>query len=226
MSASATKSNSDVTLIDPFQLIDWRDRTRPDHLYPKFKLFLENFKKGLQASTPEITHQDTDSTVQQTNSEEEMQTGDQRLNQVMSSTSPTGLDALLQKIMDPHTESEQLDKPKNLSASKRPRNKRKEKHSKSSEKPTYQLPKMHDATAQQGALLPADTEPEPKRRRLDKKESSKHRYHSPKRAPKNLKETKQDQSESIQLRRSSRVPRVTTRYLDSIQAELRDSEDE
>ena len=72
VSASATKSNSDVTLIDPFQLIDWRDRTPPDHLYPKFKLFLENFKKGLQASTPEITYQDTDSTIPQANSEEEM----------------------------------------------------------------------------------------------------------------------------------------------------------
>ena len=85
---------------------------------------------------------------------------------------------------------------------------------------------MDDATAEQGAQLPADTEPEPKRRKLDKKESSKHRYHSPKRAPKNIKETKQDQSDSIQLRRSSRVPKVTTKYLDSIQAELRDSDDE
>ena len=79
VSASATKSNSDVTLIDPFQLIDWRDRTPPDHLYPKFKLFLENFKKGHQVSIPEITPQDSESIIQQNNSEEEMQTGDQRL---------------------------------------------------------------------------------------------------------------------------------------------------
>ena len=91
-----------------------------------------------------------------------MQTGDQRLNQAMSSTSPTGLDALLQKIMDPHIQSQQLDKPKNLSTSKRPRNKRKEKHSKSLEKSTNQLPKMNDATAEQGAQLPAEAEPEPK----------------------------------------------------------------
>ncbi len=40
VSALATKANSDVTLIDPFQLIDWKDRTPPDNLYPKFKLFL------------------------------------------------------------------------------------------------------------------------------------------------------------------------------------------
>ena len=44
VSALATKSNSDVTLIDPFQLIDWKEQTPPDHLYPKFKLFLDNFK--------------------------------------------------------------------------------------------------------------------------------------------------------------------------------------
>ena len=46
VSASATKSESEVTLIDPFQLIDWKDKTPPDHLYPKFKLFLEKFKRG------------------------------------------------------------------------------------------------------------------------------------------------------------------------------------
>ena len=68
----------------------------------------------------------------------------------------------------------------NLSASKRPRNKRKEKHSKSSEKPTYHQPKIDDATAEKSAHLPANAEPEPKRRRLDNKESSKCRYHSPK----------------------------------------------
>ena len=39
VSASATKSNSDVTLIDPFQLIGCWDGTPPNHLYPKFKLF-------------------------------------------------------------------------------------------------------------------------------------------------------------------------------------------
>ena len=155
-----------------------------------------------------------------------MQTGDQILHQAMSSTSLTGLDALLKKIMDLHTQSEQLEKPKNLSASKWPWNKRKEKHSKLSEKPTYQLPKRDDTTAEQSAQPPTDKEPKPKQRRLDKKESSKHKYHSPKWAPKNLKETKQDQKDSIQYRRSSRVPRVTTKYLDSIQAELRDSDNE
>ena len=31
VSALATKTNSDVTLIDPFQLIDWKDKTPSDH---------------------------------------------------------------------------------------------------------------------------------------------------------------------------------------------------
>ena len=162
MSASAQKSNTDVMLIDLVQLIDWRDRTPPDHLYPKFKLFLEDFKKGHQVSIPEITHQGSESTTQQNNSEEDIQTGDQRLHQAMSTTSPTGLDTLSQKEMDPHTQSEHIDKLKNLTASKTPKNKRKERHSKSSEKPIYNLPKVDDVTAEQNAHLPADAEPESK----------------------------------------------------------------
>ena len=63
VSALATKANSDVTLIDPFQLIDWRDRTPPDHLYPKFKLFLENFKNGHQVNLPAVTYQETQEPV-------------------------------------------------------------------------------------------------------------------------------------------------------------------
>ena len=42
ISALATKSNSDLTLIDPLQIIDWKDQTPPDYLYPKFKIFLDN----------------------------------------------------------------------------------------------------------------------------------------------------------------------------------------
>ena len=55
VSALATKSNSDVTLIDPFQLIDWKEQTPPDHLFPKFKLFLDNLKEGHQTPFPTIT---------------------------------------------------------------------------------------------------------------------------------------------------------------------------
>merc|ERR1711890_222340 len=44
VSASATKNQSDITLIDPFQLVDYKTRIIPDHLYPKFKLLLDKFK--------------------------------------------------------------------------------------------------------------------------------------------------------------------------------------
>ena len=155
-----------------------------------------------------------------------MQTGDQRIHQAVSNPSPTGLDALLRKIMDPHIQSQQLDTPKSLSTSKRPRNKKKDKFLKSTGKSTYQPPKADSAAAEQDTQLPANIEPEPKRRKLDKKESPKDKYHSPKRAPKNIKDTRRDQPDNIQLRRSSRVPKVTTRYLDSIQAQLRDSDEE
>ena len=128
--------------------------------------------------------------------------------------------------MDPNTKSEHLQKPKNLETLKRPKNKRKEKQSKSSEKPTYHLLKVDDITAEQNASLPTDAELESNQKRLDNKEISRHKYHSPKQAPKNLKETKQDQTDSVQYRRLPRVPRVTAKYLESIQAELRDSDDE
>ena len=58
VSASATKSGLDVELIDPFQLINWKDKTLPDHLYPKFKLFLEEFKRGEFTNIPKITNAD------------------------------------------------------------------------------------------------------------------------------------------------------------------------
>ena len=54
VSASATKSGLEVELIDPFQLINWKDKTPPDHLYPKFKLFLEEFKRGEFTNIPRI----------------------------------------------------------------------------------------------------------------------------------------------------------------------------
>ena len=45
-------------LIDLFQLIDWKEQTPPDHLYPKFKVFLDNFKDGHQTPLPAITYMD------------------------------------------------------------------------------------------------------------------------------------------------------------------------
>ena len=44
VSASATRNKSDITLIDPFQLADYKTRIIPDQLYPKFRLYLDKFK--------------------------------------------------------------------------------------------------------------------------------------------------------------------------------------
>merc|ERR1712114_3534 len=60
VSASATKSGSDVNLIDPFQLINWKDKTPPDHLYPKFKPFLQEFKEGISTKVPRITDENSE----------------------------------------------------------------------------------------------------------------------------------------------------------------------
>ena len=77
-----------------------------------------------------------------------MQTGDQRIHQAVDNPLSIGLDVLLQKIMDPHIQSQQLDTPKSLSTSKRPRNKKKDKFLKSTGKSTYQPPKADGAAAE------------------------------------------------------------------------------
>ena len=50
------------------------------------------------------------------------------------------LDTLFKKIMDPNTQSELPDKPKSLTTSKRPRNKRKPTQAKPPVKPSYNPP--------------------------------------------------------------------------------------
>ena len=76
-------------------------------------------------------------------------------------------------------------------------------------KSTCQPPKADSVAAEQDTQLPTNIEPEPKGRKLDKKENPKDKYHSPKQASKNVKETRPDQPDNIQLRRSSRIPKVT-----------------
>ena len=44
VSASATTNQSDITLIDPFQLVDYKSRIIPEHMYPHFKLLVDKFK--------------------------------------------------------------------------------------------------------------------------------------------------------------------------------------
>merc|ERR1712121_303900 len=61
VSATATTNQSDVTLIDPFQLIDFKTRILPEHLYPKFRLQLDKFK----AQNPHVDITETPENPQQ-----------------------------------------------------------------------------------------------------------------------------------------------------------------
>ena len=53
VSASATASQSQVTLIDPFQLVDYKTRIVPHHMYPQFKLILDKFNDTNQSQDTE-----------------------------------------------------------------------------------------------------------------------------------------------------------------------------
>ena len=53
---------------------------------------------------------------------------------------PTQLDSLLLNIINPDTQSQLLNKPKSLTSSKRPKNKRNTAESKSNNKPSYKSP--------------------------------------------------------------------------------------
>ena len=82
VSASATKSGSDVELIDPFQLINWKDKTPSDHLYPKFKLFIDEFKRGVFTNIPRITYEgpeDPDIQIIPEQDNQDKETGEQKL---------------------------------------------------------------------------------------------------------------------------------------------------
>ena len=53
VSASATASQSEVTLIDPFQLVDYKTRIVPNHMYPQCKLILDKFNDTNQSQDTE-----------------------------------------------------------------------------------------------------------------------------------------------------------------------------
>ena len=101
---------------------------------------MESFKNKHQTSLPVITSQETQKTTLASDSEVGTQAGEQGLQQDLCDPESTGLDTLLKKIMDPNTQPEPLDKPKSLTASKRPRNKRKLNQANASAKPSYNPP--------------------------------------------------------------------------------------
>ena len=95
VSDSATKSGSEVELIDPFQITDWRDKTPPDLIYPKFKLFIEKFKRNIFTQENQVS--DIEVNADRDPDYEELQgdTGDQRVQKASQKKYPAGLDLVL-----------------------------------------------------------------------------------------------------------------------------------
>merc|ERR1712114_134539 len=94
VSATAAKNQSDVTLIDPFQLIDFKTRILPEHLYPKFRLQLDKVKS--QNPHVDITEVPDDCSQDQEDDDHPPDlTGDQRVDRAIESNNPSGADVLL-----------------------------------------------------------------------------------------------------------------------------------
>ena len=89
---------------------------------------------------PEIASQEAQESTPTSDNEIGTQAGEQGLQPNLCDQESTGLDTLLKRLMDPNTQPEPLDKPKLLTASKRPRNKRKLKQANALEKPSYNPP--------------------------------------------------------------------------------------
>merc|ERR1711955_59006 len=140
VSATATKNQSDVTLIDPFQLIDFKTRIHPEHLYPKFRLQLDNFKT--QNPNVDITDVLEDSRQTQEDDNHPLDlTGDQRMNRAIESNDPSETDVLLRKMMETE-HSEDVEFPADLRDISKPKsfNKRKDKKDEKKSNPEYKEP--------------------------------------------------------------------------------------
>ena len=85
---------------------------------------------------------------------------------------------------------------------------------------------VDDNSTEHNRSVPTNNEPEAKRRKKDKEKDPRHKCYSPTQAPKGFKEASTNQTDTTEYRRSPRVSRVTAKYLESIQAELKDSDDE
>ena len=120
--------------------------------------------------------------------------------------------------MDPNTQSEPLEKQKLLTASKRPRNKRKLNQANASAKPSYNPP-MYGGKPNNNEDNTVETVH--KRRKTSPSAGTQNDYIAPKQAPKQIKEPILTKETKTGHRRSPRMPRATAKYWESIKAELR-----
>ena len=125
VNANVTKNQGEIMLIDPFQLIDYKTRIVPDHLYPKFRLHLDKFKNTtdevhLDAPTQQDDTLNTDET-------DEFQTGNERIAKALETGDPNRTDKVIRNMLQ-NNKQEDIELPADLRNVKKPRsyNKRKE----------------------------------------------------------------------------------------------------
>ena len=179
---------------------------------------MENFKEKYQPNLPEITSWETQEAEPTADNEVGTQAEEQGFQPDLCDPESTGLNTLLKRLLDPNTQSEPLDKPKLLTASKRPRNKRKAKQPTAPAKPSYNPP-MYGGNS--NSNKDSTVEPMHKKRKLLPSAGTQSDYVAPKQAPKQIKELVPRGDTKPGLRRSPRMPRATAKYWDSIKAELR-----
>ena len=139
VSAYATKNQSDITLIDPFQLIDYRDRVIPDQVYPHFQLIMDNFKKQDEEDQMDIPNLEGPEETQELH-QEDLLTGDQRVEKALAVDDPQGADKIIRDLM--RKNPEHIEHPQDLRGTKRPKSFNKKKGDKNikTSTPGYQEP--------------------------------------------------------------------------------------
>ena len=140
VSASATKNQSDITLIDPFQLVDFRTRILPEHLYPKFRLQLEKFKN--QNPDIDITEVPDDQSQDQIDADHPQDlTEDQRIERALGKENPDPIDEFIRKIVE-NARNERINFPADLTNIQKPRsfNKKNDKKGEKKSDPSYREP--------------------------------------------------------------------------------------
>ena len=153
VSASATANQSEVTLIDPFQLVDPKTRIIPHHMYPQFKLILDKFNNTDQSHNtdhnrefedlPPLEEMDTTTYSQQEYEQEQgnTMTGDQVLEHARITVHPTPTEEMLRNMLQ-NNPPEEIVIPADLRHIPKPKsfNKRKNKNDKKKGAPEYHAP--------------------------------------------------------------------------------------
>merc|ERR1712208_11786 len=137
VSATANANQADVKLIDPFQLVDFKTKILPDHLYPKFRLQLDKFKD--QNPNIDITDDTENDSIQ--SQHKQGPTGDQRVEKALTSNDKNDTDDIIRHMIS-KVRKEPIQFPPNLTEIKRPKsfNKRKDPKRDKISTPRYNQP--------------------------------------------------------------------------------------